>query len=341
MLHHCSAVKPATRASGSRTCVAHGCARPFPGCWCGKLCSAACGLGPCAFAPPMHCPGSDPGAREAPAGMWNLTSLRAARACRKLGRVAPRTLPADGRLGLGARDRGGRSRREKVGLHARWSGVSSEPNTPSRRQTHLLGASTLRNTGGYQAVKPSPRKYAANASSVCIRSNPHRSTLQPVAAPHGRSRRSWLMAHLFSRASVEHFRVGVLDLAVELRPAPQLWPREVQKREATCAEVDSPLQLGCRHPELPHPQPADALAWQLRAPVCESGDEARLTDAAGPGVRRDAVHDAIAQPRRCRRAVRAGPVVPPDAAQRGIETGNRRLAARPCGSRRRRFAQGS
>ena len=136
MLHHCSAVKPATRASGSRTCVAHGCARPFPGCWCGKLCSAACGLGPCAFAPPMHCPGSDPGAREAPAGMWNLTSLRAARACRKLGRVAPRTLPADGSR-VGARDGG--SRREKVGLNARWSGVVetehtfSTPDPPSRR----------------------------------------------------------------------------------------------------------------------------------------------------------------------------------------------------------------
>ncbi len=51
-------------------------------------CSAARGPGPCASAPPVHCPDSDPGARRAHAGMWNWSSLRTPGTCRKPGRVA-------------------------------------------------------------------------------------------------------------------------------------------------------------------------------------------------------------------------------------------------------------
>src|SRR6187402_3959451 len=50
--------------------------------------SAARGLDGDAFASSMHCPGSDPAHAKRGAGMWNLTSLRVTRACRKLGRVA-------------------------------------------------------------------------------------------------------------------------------------------------------------------------------------------------------------------------------------------------------------
>ena len=90
MLHHCSAVNPDAGAPGPAPCT-HARTRQAGkdvGC-----CSAARGLGPCTRSPwrsvpPMHCPGSDPGHAGAAAGMWNLTSLRAARACRKPGRVA-------------------------------------------------------------------------------------------------------------------------------------------------------------------------------------------------------------------------------------------------------------
>ena len=60
------------------------------------MCSAARGPDPCSRlpgslrgrAPSVHCPDSDPARIGTHTGMWNLHSLRAARACRKLGRVA-------------------------------------------------------------------------------------------------------------------------------------------------------------------------------------------------------------------------------------------------------------
>ena len=67
--------------------------------------SAARGLGLCALRLPMHCPDSDPTHAKRGAGMWNLTSLRAARACRKLGRVAERLARQVHRIGLGRTER--------------------------------------------------------------------------------------------------------------------------------------------------------------------------------------------------------------------------------------------
>src|SRR6478609_1755302 len=98
MLHHCSAVKPDASASGSfldRTRT-HASAvvkvsdlLHFVSGFALAPCMFCCPRPrSCAFALPMHCPGSDPAHAKRGTGMWNLTSLRAARACRKPGRVA-------------------------------------------------------------------------------------------------------------------------------------------------------------------------------------------------------------------------------------------------------------
>lgn len=116
--------------------------------------SAARGLGPCTDVPPMHCPGSDPEHAERRAGMWNLTSLRVARACRKLGRVAPRVCSA-------ASQRAGRERWGRVGR-----GIPPSPTvTASAWMRSAAGARQLllrRATGGAFRRGPARRRTASD-----------------------------------------------------------------------------------------------------------------------------------------------------------------------------------